>query len=219
MKKFSEIWISIFMLMSGLSGTAQERITLPPPAKEGGMGLLEALQKRHSSRFFSSEPLNMDQLSGLLWAANGINRSEVGKRTAPSSMNYQELDVFVCLPEGAYRYDPIAHGLEKVVSGDIRSLTGKQDFVGKAALNLVYVADYRKVPDGFSDRQWRASHTNAGFVAQNVYLFCAANNLAVVVRGWFEESEIASALKLDSAQCVILCQTVGWPEQSTGIHE
>lgn len=156
-------------------------ISLPPPEKQGGLPLMDALAMRHSSREFSPEPLPLPLLSNLLWAAYGINRED-GGRTAPSALNAQEIDVFVAIPSGAYRYDAATHTLILVAASDVRRITGYQDFVDEAPLDLVYVADYMRlsrVP--FSQRESYAS-VAAGAVAQNVYLFAESNNLATVLR-------------------------------------
>ncbi len=125
-------------------GDAATSIALPPPAKYGGLPLMEALAKRQSSREFAPEALPMQVLSDLLWAAYGVNR-DGGGRTAPSALNCQEVDVFVALPAGAYRYDATAHALHLVAGSDLRSITGYQDFVDEAALDLVFVADHARM--------------------------------------------------------------------------
>jgi len=142
---------------------------------------MEALAKRHSSREFAPDALPLRLVSGLLWAAFGTNRKD-GKRTAPTAINAQEIDVFVALPTGAYRYDAVAHELQLVASADLRRVTGYQDFVDEAPLDLVYVADHARmgmVPVG---QRAAYAHVAAGAITQNVYLFCASNGLATVIR-------------------------------------
>ena len=110
-------------------------IQLPPPQTEIGKPLMQALKQRQSSRSFDSKPLPPQELSNLLWAADGINRADSGKRTAPSAMNWQEVDVYVALPDALYLYEPKTHTLVPVVGKDLREATGKQDFVKDAPLN------------------------------------------------------------------------------------
>ena len=132
---------------------------------------------RHSSRDFAPDPLSLQLLSNLLWATYGINRPD-GGRTAPSALNAQEIDVFLALPSGAYRFDAAANELQLVAASDLRRVTGYQDFVDEAPLDLVYVADYtrmNRVPVG--QRESYAS-VAAGAISQNVYLFAASNGLA-----------------------------------------
>ena len=143
-------------------------ILLPTPEKQGGLPLMDALAIRHSLRDFSTDPLPSQLLSNLLWAAYGINRND-GGRTAPSALNAQEIDIFLALPDGAYRYDARANKLRFLVASDIRRITGYQDFVDDAPLDLIYVADYTRmnlVPVG--QRESYASIA-AGAITQNVY--------------------------------------------------
>jgi nitroreductase len=193
------------------TGDSATSISLPPPEKHGGLPLMEALSRRRSSRDFAPDALPLPLLSGLLWAAYGLNRTE-GGRTAPSALNAQEIDVFVALPYGAYRYDAAAHALHLVAASDLRRVTGYQDFVDEAPLDLVYVADHARmamVPAG--QRESYAS-VAAGAIAQNVYLFTAGNGLATVIRAWIDRAAIADALGLTHDQQVLLSQTVGYPK-------
>jgi len=185
-------------------------LALPPPQTTGTVSLLQALRARRSSREYSSRPLPPEVLSTLLWCAFGVNRAESGGRTAPSAHNWQEIDVFAALPEGAYRYDARDHALRLVAAGDLRSATGVQDFVATAPLNLVYVADFGKMAGASADDRIFYGSADAGFVAQNVYLYCAATGLACVVRGLVDRARLAPALGLRVDQRIVLAQTVGY---------
>lgn len=192
------------------TGESATSISLPPPAKHGGLPLMDALARRRSSRDFASSPLPLRLLSDLLWAAYGVNRAD-GGRTAPSALNAQEIDVFVALPSGAYLYDAASHQLNLVAASDLRKVTGYQDFVDEAPLDLVYVANHARmgmVP--VAQRESYAS-TAAGAITQNVYLFAASNDLATVIRAWIDRAAIADALGLAHDQQVLLSQTVGYP--------
>jgi SagB-type dehydrogenase family enzyme len=192
-------------------GDAAATIALPPVEPRGGLPLMEALALRRSSREFAPDALPLPMLSGLLWAAYGVNRPE-GGRTAPSALNAQEVDVYVALPEGAYRYDAAAHALQLVAGRDLRRVTGYQDFVDEAPLDLVYVADFtrmRMVPAAARDSY---AHAAAGAISQNVYLFAAANGLATVIRAWIDRNAIGDALGLGHDEQVLLSQTVGYPK-------
>ncbi|HUW36655.1 MAG TPA: SagB/ThcOx family dehydrogenase [Rhodocyclaceae bacterium] len=192
-------------------GDSASSIPLPPPRKNGGLPLMEALAGRRSCRDFAREPLPLPLLSDLLWAACGMNRSG-GGRTAPSALNAQEIEVFVALPAGAYRYNAAAHELRLVTASDLRRITGYQDFVDEAPLDLVYVADHARmsmVP--VAQRESYAS-VAAGAISQNVYLFAAGNGLATVIRAWIDRAAIADALGLSHDQQVLLSQTVGYPK-------
>ena len=191
-------------------GDAEQAIALPPPRKAGGLPLMEALALRRSSREFAPDALAPQALSDLLWAAFGVNR-EQGGRTAPSALDAQEIDVYVALPSGAYRYDPAANALRLVAGADVRRVTGYQDFVDEAPLDLVFVADHariRMVPAGERERY---AYCAAGAISQNVYLYCASAGLATVIRAWIDRDAIAEALGLSHDQQVLLSQTVGGP--------
>jgi SagB-type dehydrogenase family enzyme len=192
-------------------GDARRLIKLPAPDRRGGIPLMQALAKRRSSREFLRKPLPPPVLSSLLWAAFGVNRRG-GGRTAPSALDAQEIDVYVALPDGAYCYDARTHTLRLVSAADLRRVTGYQDFVDEAPLDLVYVADHarmRMVPA--AQRESYASAA-AGAIAQNVYLYAASAGLATVIRAWIDRSAIADALGLSHDQQVLLSQTVGYPK-------
>jgi len=192
-------------------GQAAPTIELPAPRKEGGAPLMDALSRRCSVRDFSPRELSSQMLADLLWAAYGVNRPD-GGRTAPSALNAQEIDIYVALPSGAYLYDASANVLQLVAGSDLRAITGYQDFVDEAPLDLVFVADYGRmslVPAG--QREGYAS-ASAGAISQNVYLFCASNGLATVIRAWINREAIADALGLSHDQQVLLSQTVGNPK-------
>lgn len=188
-------------------------IQLPKPQTEGGKPLMEALRDRKTSREFSERQLPDQILSNLLWAANGVNRPDSGKRTAPSARNWQEVDVYVATADGLYLYDGRAHALQPVLDRDLRELTGSQPFVKDAPINLVYVADYARMGAASEEHKDFYSATDTGFISQNVYLFCASEGLATVVRGLVDRPALAAAMKLRTEQRIILAQTIGYPKQ------
>jgi nitroreductase len=192
-------------------GDAVQRIALPAPEKTGGMPLMEAIAARHSAREFSAKELPLQTLSNMLWAADGINRAD-GGRTAPSAINAQEIDVYVALPLGAYLYDAAAHALRLVAGSDLRRVTGYQDFVDDAALDLVYVADHTRMKLVPAASRESYASVAAGAITQNVYLFAASNGLATVIRAWIDRDAIANALGLGHDHQVLLSQTVGLPK-------
>jgi len=128
-------------------------IKLPPPQMEGGKPLMQALNERHSTREFSDKQLTTQVLGNLLWAAAGVNRPESGKRTAPSARDWREIDIYVATAEAVYRYDNQKHLLLPVHSGDLRAVTGVQDFVATAPVNLVYIADLGRMQGADKDQR------------------------------------------------------------------
>jgi SagB-type dehydrogenase family enzyme len=188
-------------------------IELPAPQTEGGKPLMEALKLRHSERAFSEKEIPLQVLSNMLWAAFGVNRPESGKRTAPSARNWQEIDIYVTMAKGTFRYNASANTLEPVLERDIRGETGQQPFVAGAPVNLVYVADYSKMGDAPEEAKQMYSAADTGFISQNVYLFCASEGLATVVRGLVERNALEDILMLGSNKKVVFAQTVGYPAE------
>lgn len=207
--------LSVVALLAGVAAGADDLkpMPLPKPQTEGGKPLMQALKERATAREFSPRKLPDQVLSNLLWAANGVNRSDSGKRTAPTAVNWQEIDVYVALADGLYLYDAKGHALQPVVAEDLRALTGTQPFVKNAPVNLVYVSDRARMGRASDADKDFYSATDTGFVSQNVYLFCASEGLATVVRGLVDRPALAKAMKLRPEQRVILAQTVGYAKE------
>ncbi len=205
--------LALFFVPTLVVAQELKPIELPAPQTSGGKPLMQALKDRHTSREFSPEKLSPQILSNLLWAAFGVNRADSGKRTAPSAMNWQEIAIYVATAEGLFLYDAHANKLDPIVNKDVRADTGTQDFVKEAPVNLVYVADLAKT--GHASAEDTALYTGAdtGFIAQNVYLFCASEGLATVVRGSVNRPALAKVLRVRPDQKIILAQTVGYPRK------
>ncbi|MGA2625128.1 MAG: SagB/ThcOx family dehydrogenase [Bacteroidota bacterium] len=215
MKRKSGYWIQILLmtiLSLGLNAQDLKPIELPRPDTSGGKPLMEALKLRKSSRSFGAEKLSKQQISNLLWAAFGINRPD-GHRTAPSAMNWQEIDIYVAVEDGLFLYDAKAHRLNQILKEDLREKTGTQAYVKDAFMNLVYVADLSKTKRASQDDQSLYTGADCGFVAQNVYLYCASEGLAAVVRGSIDRTVLSKAMNLRADQKIILAQTVGYPKK------
>ena len=193
----------IFLICLGYSMNAQE-IKLPAPDRSGGQPLMKSLNERKSARSFSEKDLSDQQLSDLLWAANGFNRED--KRTAPTARNCQELELYVILKKGIYFYNAKEHKLTLVKDGDHRKSAGIQDYVADAPLNILIVSDSEKAASS------QYSYTNCGYISQNIYLYCASEGLATVARGAFNKEELHSLLQLTKSHEVLLAQTVGFPK-------
>jgi len=207
--------IILLICLAGTTFTfAQETkpVELPPPQTDIGKPLMQVLRLRQTARAFDTRALPVQELSNLLWAAFGINRPESGKRTAPSAMNWQEIDVYVALPEALYLYDAKTNILKPIVSKDLREATGRQPFVKDAPLNLVYVADAAKMKNANAQDQILYSAADVGFIAQNVYLYCASQGLAAVMRGLVDREALAKVMNLRPDQKVMFAQTVGYPK-------
>ena len=200
-------------------------INLVKPQTAGGMSVLAALKERKTNRTISAKELPPQVLSNLLWAAFGVNR-EKGRRgragrTAASASNSQEIDLYVFLAQGIYRYDAVPHRLVPVAAGDHRARVsdqGRRRSMAEAPVNLIYVADiarYKEAPfqePGLRDPAIQQSYYNVatGLIAGNVYLFAASQGLAA----WFHncaKKRLATALQLRPEQRVLYAQTIGYP--------
>lgn len=210
----SLVAIVTFPVFAALSFAEESKaIQLPKPQVDSGKPLMQALKDRSSSRTFSREKLPAQVLSNLLWAAFGVNRPDTGHRTAPSARNWQEIDIYVAMGEGLYLYDAKNHSLKPVIPEDMRAMTGKQDFVKDAPVNLIYVADFSRMGSASKEEKELYSAVDTGFISQNVYLFCTSESLATVVRGSVDRETLAKAMKLRAEQKIILAQTVGYPKK------
>ena len=198
------------LLMINLSFgiTNAQDIKLPEPSKTGGMPLMEALNRRQSVREMSGQEIPSNTLSNLLWAAQGVNRED-GKRTAPSAMNMQEIDVYVYTSRAVYLYIPGEHMLKHLVEGDFREETVLQPYARKAPLILVYVANYEKMQRLDQEQKNFYGAADAAFISQNVYLFCAQEELNTVVLGMIDRNAIKERIGFNGkAQ---LGQVIGYP--------
>lgn len=204
-------FVALLISPAWLAAQELKPIDLPSPQTDGGLPLMQALKARHTTREFKAEKLPPQVLANLLWAAFGINRPDIGKRTAPSARNWQEIDLYVATAEGLYVYDAKGNRLNPVLAEDVRAATGTQDFVKSAPLNLVYVADLAKTGNANAEAQTLFTAMDAGFIAQNVYLFCASEGLVTVVRGSVDRTALAKVMKLRPNQRIIAAQTVGYP--------
>jgi nitroreductase len=185
-------------------------ISLPPPQMTGGKPLMQALKERQTVRDFSPANLPLQVLSDMLWAGNGINRPEIAHRTAPSAMNSQEIDIYIATTEGIYVYDAKANRMEPVASGDIRARTSGQDFAKVAPVALILVADLTRLTKTQPEDKERYATFDAGYISQNIYLFCASAGLATVVHET-DRTGLRGALRLKPDQKIIIAQSVGYP--------
>lgn len=211
MKYFNQFAL-LLMSVFCLTVSAQDKeIKLPAPQKEIGKPLMQVLNSRQSVRSFAPTPLSFQDISNLLWAAFGINRED-GKRTAPSSRNIQDIDIYVFIPDGVFLYNAKENKLVPISSEDLRGMTGTQDYVKSAPLNLVYISDQSKMGKASSEDKYITSGADAGFIAQNVYLYCASQNLGAVVRASVDKKPLFSKLNLKQDQIIVLTQTVGYKQ-------
>ena len=208
MRKLNLLLLMIVMMTTSFAQNSKDNmIQLVEPQRDGGMPLMQALNERVTLREFSDKMLTDQQLSDLLWAANGVNRDN-GKRTAPSARNCQEIDFYVLMSTGTYLYLADQHALQLVDATDIRSQAAMQPFVAKAPVLLMFVANYDKMTGMDKVAKEFYGATDAGFVSQNVYLYCASEKLATVVLGSIHRDFLEK--KLGFKGKAILGQPVGY---------
>ncbi len=187
-----------------------DSIILPAAQTTGGMPIYDALTARATYRNFKDDALSDQTISNLLWAATGVNRPSADdpRLTAPTARNAQEIDVYVCTKKAIYLYHPVGHKLTLVTKGDYREKAGKNPFHANCAVDLIYVVNYDKIADWDEHSKAFYGATDSGFLSQNVYLFCAAENLKTVVCGHIDREEIANFIGLKNGY-VTLTQPVG----------
>ena len=200
--------LSAVIMLSGIAMAAD--INLLAPAKTGGKPLMNALAERKSDRKFSDKAIPLQTLSDLLWAANGINRPD-GRRTVPTAMNRQEIDLYALMPNGAFRYDAASHKLVEITTEDIRKSSGLPGFSGTAPLTIISVVNRKHQDMGASPAATRLSAVDCGFIGQNIYLFCASEGLNTVYLATLNAQALAKSLKLAEGEEALFAQTVGYP--------
>ena len=204
MRKLSFIFASLLLVVT-MYAQDLKAIKLSSPDKNRGSSIMKALSDRHSDREYAAKELSLQDLSDLLWAANGINRPD-GKRTAPSALNKQDIDIYVIMKEGAYLYDAKANSLQPIAKGDHRAaVAGSQDFVKSAPVSLVLVSDLSRFGN-IADHTQLMAAVDAGIV-------CAATGLATVPRATMDQAALKRILKLTDSQLPIMNNPVGYPRE------
>lgn len=184
-------------------------ILLPSPRRTGGMPLMEALNKRATHRKCSDEGLDLQTISDILWSAYGFNRD--GFRTAPSSHNRQEMELYVFLESGVFVYDAAGCRLEQRLEGDHRAMTGAQDFVGAVPMNVAMVADTSKITGKTPQGVLETIFVDTGFISENIYLYAAGAGLNTVVRAMFDRERLSELLGLKPERIITMVQSIGHP--------
>jgi SagB-type dehydrogenase family enzyme len=210
MKKNSIVCLAIF-LASFSFGHMNNTISLNPPDTTRGLPVMKALKARASATEFDTVMLRDQDLADLLWAANGINRPEIGKRTAPSAINAQDIDIYVCLKTGIYLYNAKEHSLERAAEGDHRpAVAGQQKFVARAPVICLLVSDISRFKHGEDSLKLVWAAEDAGIVSQNIAVFCAGTGLKTRPRAIMDQDKLRSVLKLKPTQHLMLNNPVSY---------
>ena len=210
-------------LIQPSGGLGAEAIKLPPPVKKGGMSLSEALEVRRAVRRFASRPLDLAQVSQLLWGADGTS-DPGGHRTSPSAGATYPLDLYLVvgergvkdLPAGVYHYLVAAHALSPVAPGDARAAVARaslhQSWMTEAPVMVVITGEYRRCTARYGERGVRYTHMEAGNVSQNLFLGAEALDLGAGIVGAFEDKAVTQAVKLPPAHEPLLIMPVGYKQ-------
>ena len=210
MKRFF-LFLAILGLVSTVNAQELQTIKLNEPNKTGGSSIMEAFSNRKTGREFSDKKLSDQDLSDLVWATAGINRKDAGLRTAPSWRNYQDVDLYVCFPEGVYLYNAKEHTLDPFAKGNFYPLiAANQEFVNDAPVILLLITDLSKMQEDNVLPQMVIAGLDAGIISQNISLFCAGKNMVTVPRGFMEKEELKKVLKLKESQYIMLNHPVGY---------
>lgn len=200
---------------------SEEEIKLPLPQLEGKMSVEEALARRRSRRVFKDYSLTIEQVSQLLWSAQGITEERIGFRTAPSAGALYPLDIYLVvgkekvedLKEGVYHYNPHSHSLTIILEEDQRRELARaclrQKFIEDAPISLVITVEFSRITNHYGKRGIYYAYMEAGHVGQNVYLQAESLELGTVVIGAFYEEDISQALNLPDQRIPLYVMPVG----------
>ena len=211
MKKVCFVLITLTIFLRFLNAQTLPVITLDSVDYSQGSSVMEALQVRASATGFDTTMITSQELSALLWTANGINRPESGKRTAASATNAQDIDIYVCTAEGIWLYDHKQHRLIPVVSGDYRKeVAGRQAWTADAPVFLLLVSDISRFSHGNDSTKLIRGAMDAGIVSQNISIYCAAIGLETRIRAVMERDLLHKIMNLKPSQHIMLNNPVGY---------
>lgn len=188
---------------------------LPIPRKKGEVSVEETLEQRRSKRSFVPKELSWEQISQLVWAAQGIVRR--GFRTTPSAGALYPLEVYLVTKEGVYHYQPESHELEPTLEGDVRSQLCRaalhQEFIEEAPVDIVIAAVYQRMEWRYRERAARYTHIEVGHAAQNIHLQAIALGLGSVPIGAFHDEQVQRVLSLPKNEQPLYIIPVGYPAE------
>ncbi len=216
------IWNLVFVIFSVAAdekgGAMQPAkniiIELPSPKLTSSVSLEEAIYKRRSKRSFAQKDLTLNEISQLLWAAQGITDEGMGFRAAPSAGALYPLEVYVVKKDGLFHYIPEGHKLSLISGDDLRTwLSGMamgQDFIREAPIDIVICAVYSRMASKYGERGARLTDIEVGHVGENIQLEAVSMGLGSCVVGGFEPPEVAAALNLPKGEEPVYIIPVGY---------
>lgn len=210
--------IKLFLLVTAIfaskANSEMKILELPKPVIKKDYSLDDAIQKRRSVRRFDSKDLTLEQMSQLLWSAQGITDPRTAFRAAPSAGALYPLELYLVKKDGVWHYKPASHAIELVIDKDLRVDLTKaawgQSFINEAPVNVIISAVYSKVTSRYGDRGYMYTHFEVGHAAQNLELEAVALGLATVSVGAFDEKAVASVLDLPKDQVPLYIIPVGY---------
>jgi len=208
-------WGIAQMTIAAVQQETEEEVSLPRPARAGGMSLAETLARRRSVRDFSKRSLTSEQLGQLLWAAQGISSAD-GRRTAPSAGALYPLEIYVATVAGLHHYQPRGHKLQRRSRADLRPALSRaalgQSAVSEAAAVFVIAAEVQRTAQKYgAARSSRYVQLEAGHAAQNLLLQAVALGLGGVPIGAFQDGEVRRVLQLPESEDPVYVLAIGYP--------
>lgn len=207
---------------------SEQRVDLPLPAADGEKTVEETIEERRSHRDFASQPLTLQQVSRLLWAAQGVTAPQDGFRACPSAGATFPLEVFTAvgkrgvqgLEQGVFRYVPADHELARTGADDIRSDIASaalgQNFVATAPVGVLLAAQSLRTTMQYGERGRRYVHMEAGHASQNIYLQAESLGLVTVAVGAFREEPMSRIYGLPQQLDPLYLMPVGHPASAGG---
>lgn len=201
--------LAVAIPFCSLAAEVPTNVKFAPPPKKIERDVMTAFANRKSAESFSLKPISQEQLGNLLWAANGVNRPESGKRTAPSALNKQDVILYVFDQWNVYLYDAASHSMSLVVKGDHRSLFTERLKAPTIVLLVSDISKFDSVPGSAEDHKITGA-LDAGIVSQNIGIYCASVGIAARVRVSMDKQGIAKLLKLPDSQIPFLNYALGY---------
>lgn len=200
--------------------TPKSKIKLPEPAYSSNTSIEEALLKRKSVREYQKKAITLENVSQILWAAQGITNKAKGKRTAPSAGALYPLEIYIVvgnvneLASGIYKYKPNEHELILIAEGDKRNELSKYsaqpEAIQTAPMTIVIAAVYKRTSVKYGERASRYVHIEVGHSAQNICLQIISLNLSTVTIGAFQDSQVKKAVQLLDEEDPLYIMPIGY---------
>ena len=206
----------------GAIGKMEHQMNLPKPKLKGEVSVEAAIKHRRTIRSYLSKPLTLNQLSQILWSAQGITEDRGYKRAAPSGGALYPIDIYAVvgdnsveeLKAGIYHYEPHKHAVLLIAEGDFRTDVARaalsQMWMAKAPLNLVVTSEYSQITSKYGSRGERYAMIEAGHVGQNIFLQAEALGLRAGIVGAFHDNDVMRVIRISSSHDPLLILPVGY---------